>query len=92
MLMAYTFAGGVTTELRGGATLHHYDSEGVDLPAATPATMKSPVMIRPPAGYGGIAVRYAIKSGVDLIGDVQYSRADGGETGVSVYLGVDYKL
>ena len=92
MLMAYTFAGGVTTELRGGATLHHYDSEGVDFTGGDSGNHEIPGDNSTTGGYGGIAVRYAIKSGVDLIGDVQYSRAGGGETGVSVYLGVDYKL
>ena len=92
MLVAYTFAGGVTTELRGGTTLHHYDSEGVDFTGGDSGNHEIPGDDSTTGGYGGIAVRYAIKSGVDLIGDVQYSRAGGGETGISVYLGVDYKL
>ena len=92
MLVAYTFADGVTTELRGGATLRHYDSEGVDFTGGDSGNHEIPGDDSTTGGYGGIAVRYAIKSGVDLIGDVQYSRAGGGETGISVYLGVDYKL
>ena len=92
MLMAYTFAGGVTTELRGGATLRYYDSERVDFTGGDPGNHEIPGDDSITGVYGGIAVRYATKSGVDLIGDIQYSRADEGESGVSVYLGVDYKL
>ena len=92
MLMAYTFAGGVTTELRSGTTLRYYDSERVGFTGGDPGNHEIPGDDSITGVYGGIAVRYATKSGVDLIGDVQYSRADEGETGVSVYLGVDYKL
>ena len=63
MLMAYTFAGGVTTELRGGATLRYYDSERVDFTGGDPGNHEIPGDDSITGVYGGIAVRYATKFG-----------------------------